>query len=115
MEITDTHQTIASQIDNMRPSHLLPGRHIGMAPVDERTVLVLVGPTGVLAVVRYEPGPDLYSVVVNRSGGETREFDGVYCDQLGELIFGVDAGAWTLPMGAIITEGDDGQLQIKEF
>lgn len=115
MKVNDTHNTIAFQIDNMKPAHLEPGKHIGMAPVDEHTVLVLVGPTATLAVVRYLPGPDLYSVTVNRFGHPVQDFDRVFCDQLGDLIFGVDAEEWTLPFGGIIVEGPNGQLTITEF
>lgn len=110
MEPTEIHQTMAGQIDHMRPAHLEPGRHIGMAVVDETTLLVLVGPTATLAIVRYLPGPDLYSVTVNRQGQPVRDHDGIYCDQLGDLIFGVDAGEWMLPFGSIQILDADGNV-----
>lgn len=97
----EMHQTMAHQIDHMRPAHLEPGRHIGMAVVDEDTLLVLVAPTATIAIVRYCHGPDLYSVTVNRWQQPVKDYDGIFCDQLGDLIFGVDAGEWSLPMGGI--------------
>jgi hypothetical protein len=102
MQANDTHQMMAFQIDNQRPPHLLPGRHVGMAVVDETTLLVVVGPTARLAVVRYCPGPDLYSVTVNSYGGEVEDFDGVYCDMLGDLIFGIDAVPASYPMVELV-------------
>ena len=115
MQANEIHETIASQIHHMKPAHLEPGKHIGMAPVDDETLLILVAPTATLAVVRYERGQDLYSVVVNRFGHEVRDYDGVFCDQLGDLIFGVDGERWTMPFGAVITENPDGTLEVKEF
>jgi hypothetical protein len=73
-----------------------------MAVVDETTLLVVVGPTARLAVVRYCPGPDLYSVTVNSYGGEVEDFDGVYCDMLGDLIFGIDAVPASYPMVELV-------------
>lgn len=115
MEPTDLHQTIAYQIDNQRPPHLEPGRHVGMAVIDADTLLVLVGPTATMAIVRYDHGRDTYLVTVNRSGGEVKDFDDVYCDMLGDLIFGVDASPATFPMGGILTFDDDGTPRYQEF
>jgi hypothetical protein len=107
---SDLHQTIAAQIDNMRPRHLEPGRHIGIGIIDEHTVLVIVAPTATLAVIRYLPGRDLYSVTVNRFGHEVRDFDGIFCDQLGDLVFGVDAEEFSLPMGGIQIVDEHGNV-----
>jgi hypothetical protein len=35
MQPTELHETIAYQIDNMRPPHLEPGKHIGLEVIDE--------------------------------------------------------------------------------
>lgn len=102
MQANDTHQMMAFQIDNQRPPHLLPGKHVGMAVVDDTTLLVQVGPTARLVIVRYCPGPDLYSVTVDAYGSEVADYDGVYCDMLGDLIFGVDAVPASYPMVELI-------------
>jgi hypothetical protein len=116
MQPNDLHETIAYQIDNMRPPQLLPGQHIGIGIVDETTVLVLVAPTATLAVIRYLPGPDLYSVTVDRWRGEVSDFDEVYCDQLGDLIFGVDAERWSLPFGGVqILDADGNVVEERTF
>jgi hypothetical protein len=115
MEPNHIHETIASQIHHMKPAHLVPGKTIGLEVVDDLTVRVVVVPTGVSATVAYDEGRDLYNVVVTKHDGATMEYEGAYCDQLGELIFGVNAEQWTQPMGALITEGPDGQLSIEVF
>lgn len=99
MQPTQLHQTIAFQIDNMRPAHLVPGKHVGMEVLDENTVGITVVPTGVTATVTYEEGPDLYSVSVKKhTEDEPTEYTGVYCDMLGELIFGINAEPASFPM-----------------
>jgi hypothetical protein len=102
MEPTDLHQTIAFQIDNQRPAHLVPGKHVGMEVVDADSLRVIVLPTGIRAVVTYQHGPDLYAVSVTNHAGEVTMFDGVYCDMLGDLIFGVNAEPATYPMVELV-------------
>lgn len=104
------HETIASQIDNMRPPHLVPGKHIGIEPVDRLSIMVTVVPTGVTAMVRLDEGRDLYDVAVCKHGGEATAYEGVFCDQLGDLIFGVNAEPWTLPFGGIQILDADGNV-----
>ena len=102
MKTNETHEMMAFQIDNQRPPHLLPGKHVGMAVVDDETLLVVVGPTARLAIVRYCPGPDLYSVTIDPYGGDVEDYDGVYCDMLGDLIFGADAVPASFPMVELV-------------
>ena len=110
---TALHQTIAGQIDNQKPAHLVPGKHVGMEVIDANTLRVIVVPTGVTADVRYDEGPDLYTVTVTNAAGEAAEYPGAYCDMLGDLIFGVDAQPATFPMVEIWTEGPDGQMEMQ--
>lgn len=114
-EFTETHEEIARQLHHFKPAHYRPGIDVGFAPFDKGSLLVVVPPLHTLAVVTYCPGPDLYSVVVSDATPTVREFDGVFCDQLGELVFGADAGQWRLPFGAFITTDADGRVTITEF
>jgi hypothetical protein len=106
MQPNDVHETIARYLHNMKPERYRPGIDVGISIVDEWSVIVDVVPAGRRLQIRYDRGPDLYSV---------REFDGerpgwdewterIYCDQLGEVVFGGEAEPWTLPMVAFITE-----------
>jgi hypothetical protein len=115
MQPTDIHQIMAGQIDHMKPAHLEPGRHIGMAVVDETTLLVLVIPTATIAIVRYCQAGDDYSVTVNRQGKPVQDHDRIYCDQLGDLIFGIDASEWTMPFGGIQVIDGDGNVISEEL
>jgi hypothetical protein len=104
------HNTILSQIDHMRPAHLEPGKHVGAKAIDEMTIEITVVPTGRVARIRYEEGPDLYSVTVFKRDDTVTEHERVYCDQLGELVFGADAGEWTMPFGGIQILDADGNV-----
>jgi hypothetical protein len=115
MKPTHIHESIAQQIDHMRPVHLKPGKHIGIEILDETAITVTVIPTGVKAIVRYQQGPDLYDVEVTNHEGDSEEFERVYCDQLGDLIFGVDGEAWSQPFGAIITWDANGERETRLF
>lgn len=97
MKPTQIHETIAFQIDNQKPAHLKPGIDIGLEVIDATTVGVLVVPTGVRATVKYNEGRDLYEVEVERDGERTA-YDDVYCDMLGDLIFGNEAEPASFPM-----------------
>jgi hypothetical protein len=111
MEPTQIHQTIAYQIDNQRPPHLVPGRHVGMEVTGPLSVRVTVVPTGLRAIVTYNEGSDLYELAITTHAGETTLYDGVYCDMLGDLIFGVDAEAASFPMvGLIILDPETGDV-----
>ena len=110
MEPTEIHQIMAGQIDHMKPAHLKPDRHISMSVVDETTLMVVVAPTATIAIVRYCRAGDDYSVTVNRNGQPVRDYDRIYCDQLGDLIFGVDAGQWSLPFGGVQLLDRDGNV-----
>jgi hypothetical protein len=106
MEPNEIHQTIAGQLDHMKPDDLKPGVDVGMEATSEDTLAVIVVPTGTRATVRYDAGRDTYAVSVVR-GDDDRFYDDVYCDQLGELIFGDEAKPFTAPMVQIST--DDGE------
>lgn len=120
MEPNEIHQSIAQQIDNMKPADLTPGVDIGMEPLNPTTLLVRVLPAepnherSCDAHITLDEGRDLYDVTVFQRG-EKAKHEGVFCDQLGTLIFGEYAGEWSLPFGAIITEDHDGNIEIREF
>lgn len=112
MKPTDLHQTIAAQIDNMKPADLRPGIDVGMEPLNDTTLLVRVLPATPNDArsrdvqITYDEGPDLYNVAVFRLGERT-EHERIYCDQLGEIVFGSEAEAFTMPMVQI--SDDDGE------
>jgi len=118
MEPNEVHQTICAQLDSMLPADLTPGKDVGMAPLRGDTLLVRVLPSepnderSLDAHVTYLPGPDLYSVVIFQRG-ERRELEQVYCDQLGELVFGEHAKPFGLPMGGLIVMDEAGNI-VKE-
>lgn len=89
-------EQMAAQIDHVKPDHLVPGQTIGMRVKNDTTLIVEVPCMRLQATVEYLPGPDLYSVEVLRDD-EVSSFERVYCDQLGELIFGEAASEWTMP------------------
>ena len=119
MQPNQIHETIAGQIDNMKPLDLTPGVDIGMAPLNETTLLVRVLPAEPNSDrskdihVIYDEGRDTYDVHVWQRG-EKDEYSDVYCDQLGTLCFGEYAQAWTLPMGSITTFNEDGTVASEE-
>ena len=112
MKANQIHETIAGQIHNMKPADLEPGVDIGMAPLREDTLLVRVLPSqpndarSLDAQIRLDQGRDLYDVTIYQRG-EKHEHIGVYCDQLGNLVFGDQAEPFTLPM--VMFSDDDGE------
>ena len=110
---TQIHQSIAQQVDHMKPEHLRPGIDVGMEPVDRTTLRILTyvrDPERRRAFdVSYDEGRDLYDVIAYPPGAaadpNTDVHTGVYCDMLGELLFGDDAEGWSLPFGGISTDG----------
>jgi hypothetical protein len=115
MKANDLHQTIAAQVDNMRPAHLTPGQDVQMQVIDEITVRVLVRrPAARLIDIRYDAGPDTYTVTryTIKDGTATagEPLSDVYCDQLGELVFGEVAEDWTLPFVVIESFDADGNV-----
>jgi len=108
------HETMAQQIDHQRPRHLTPGRDIGIEVKDANSIAITVPSMKMQATLEYLPGPDLYSLEILRDD-EITEHDRVYCDQLGELLFGSDAEPWTQPIGGLITEDHDGTLHFRSF
>jgi hypothetical protein len=120
MEPNQIHQNIAQQVDSMKPDHLRPGIDVGMEPIDRTTLRVLLPYRGGHVDVRYDEGPDTYTVTRTDTVKlghlvmpcEREPLSDVYCDQLGELVFGDDAKGWSQPFGGISTDG--GQTW-KEF
>ena len=108
MEPSNIQQTIAGQVDHQKPDAYRPGIEVGMGIVGSDTVVVFVPPLRTIAVVTYNEGHDLYEVTVSDATPKVREYEGIYCDQLGDLVFGADSEQWTLPFGGIITFDDDG-------
>jgi hypothetical protein len=121
MDPNETHQNIAQQVDHMRPDHLRPGVDVGMEVRDESTLRILLPAKQCHVDVRYDAGPDTYTVTqyeLARLGQATaivqhEALSGIYCDQLGELIFGEDAKQWSQPFGGIV-DMDTGET-IAEF
>jgi hypothetical protein len=109
---TPIQMEIARQIHNAKPDGLVPGRDVGFEPLGEDSLIVRLA-------VEIRPGLRVTSLrdydVRLETDSESKDLDRVYCDQLGELIFGGDAKPWDEPMGAIITEDADGNLEIREF
>lgn len=110
MEPTQIHQTIMGQIDHMKPAHLEPGKHVGAKVFNATTLEITVVPTGRVVRVAYNEGADLYDVTVFKRDDTVEEYEGVYCDQLGEMVFGADTGEWSLPFGGIQILDLDGNV-----
>jgi len=108
MEPNDTHEIIAHYLHHTKPEHLKPGRDVGIAIMDEHTVIAHVLPLLTIAVITYQPGPDLFDVTISDATPKVREYAGVYCDQLGELIYGTGAGEFTLPLVEMFEMNPDG-------
>lgn len=111
----DLHQTIAGQVDNMRPAHLTPGQDVQMEVVDETTLRVLVRRPAIRLIdIRYDAGPDTYTVtrysMVDGKPAPGEPLSDIYCDQLGELVFGEAAEQWTLPFIVIESIDEDGNV-----
>jgi hypothetical protein len=113
LQPTEIHETMAAQIDHQKPGRLMPGRDIGIEVRDANSIKVVVPSENMQATVEYLPGPDLYAVEVLRDD-EVTSFDRVYCDQLGEILFGAEASEWTAPMGGITTFNADGSVATEE-
>lgn len=106
------HQTIAAQIDHVLPEGLVPGKDVGMEVIDRTTLRILAyarDPERRCAWdVRYDEGWDTYVLTRYVPGGPAEEpISDVYCDQLGDLIFGDEAKPFTMPMVQI--SHDDGE------
>jgi hypothetical protein len=109
----EVHQSIAMQIDSMKPDHLRPGIDVGMEPIDDTTLRIILPAKRAYVDVRYDSGPDTYTVTPTDRAtlGKTSvlvqrdPISDVYCDQLGEMVFGEDAKEWSLPFGGISTDG----------
>lgn len=114
MEYNATQTEIARQIHITKPDAYVPGVDVAMRPDnDPNTIEVLVLKTGLSAVIRYDAGPDTYTVTTTEDG-ITRDLTGVYCDQLGELVFGAEnAKPFSEPMVEVITDEDDPRF--REF
>lgn len=115
------HQSIAQQIDHMKPGDLTPGVDIGMAPLNETTLLVRVLPAqpndarSLDAHITLDQGRDLYDVTIFQRG-EKQVIEGVFCDSLGELVFGEDAEPWTQAFGGIqILDADGNVVEERTF
>jgi hypothetical protein len=109
------HETMAGQIDHQKPERLKPGKDIGIEVKDANSITVVVPSMEMQATVEYLPGPDLYAVEILR-GDEISSFDRVYCDQLGELLFGDEAQPWTQPFGGIqILDADGNVVEERTF
>ena len=106
MKSNQIHQTIAQQIDHMKPDHLRPGIDVGMEPLDATTLRVLVRVDHDAFArfdIRYDEGRDTYVF----TAGDDEPISDIYCDQLGELVFGENAKPWTQPLVQI--SDDDGE------
>lgn len=116
-EPTDIQLEIARQVAHMKPAHLRPGTDVVFLPIDDDSLAVWVRTDNTKALVTYDAGRDTYVLARQRVTDETAQmFDDVYCDQLGELIFGSDAKGWTMPFGEIYTDdGNGGWTKVAEF
>jgi hypothetical protein len=104
IEWTPIQIEIARQIHNAKPDALVPGEDVGMHPEGDTSILVRIVVERVVVrrvTVTYDAGPDTYTVRIEHRRG-VDELAGIYCDQLGELIFGDDAKAWDEPFATIV-------------
>ena len=108
----EIHNTIAMQLHHMKPDEYVPQFDVTMEVVDDNAIGVIVRPTDSYAVVRYDAGADHYDVTITKDDDGPKHIQGVYCDQLGEIVFGDKAKNWTLPFfqitdedGNVIAEG----------
>jgi hypothetical protein len=96
---TQIAETIAGQLHSMKPDHLIPGKDVGMVAIDKG---VIVSMASRIVTIVLDEAADLYGVTIDEEDSPTRVFDGIFCDQLGELVWGDDAKPWNLPFGGII-------------
>lgn len=118
MQISDMQHTIAHQLDHMLPEGWIPGIDVGFEPsTTDPNTLTVKRRDGHVAEVTYDEGMDLYNVFVKRPGKDDVEsHEGIFCDQLGEIVYGEQASTWTLPMGAVVTFNEDGSVaEVTEF
>ena len=87
----------------------MPGFDVGMEIVDDNAVGVIVRPTNLYAVVRYDRGADHYDVTVTKDDAGPKHIQGVYCDQLGSLISDQTRKNRNMPMFQI-TDGEGNLL-----
>jgi len=115
MEHNEIHESIAQQIDHMRPPQMRPGYDVGIEILDESTVRVVLYPHDAeqrrSVDVRYDAGPDTYTVTAHPPGAQGDPISDVYCDQLGELIFGNAALPWRQPFGGIQILDEHGDVE----
>lgn len=119
------HTEIAHQVAHMKPDHLVPGKHVGMEIVDEKTLRVgILTDEGVntrIVEIEYDEGPDTYKCrVIHRPDQYTAwtmepQIENVFCDDLGEIVFQDEAKPWTMPHGEIVSFGPDGEIERQEF
>jgi hypothetical protein len=102
MEPNQIHQTIAAQLDSVRPDHFKPAVDAFMRIVDDATVRIGVPHLDRIVDVRYDPGGDHYDVTIVSPETEAERITGAYCDQLGRLVWGELAKPWSLPFGGIV-------------
>jgi hypothetical protein len=101
---------IARQIHNAKPDALVPGKDIGMDPLGETAIVVQIVVERVVTrriTVTYDEGPDTYTVRIEHRAG-VDELAGIYCDQLGELVFEGDAKPWDEPFATIVLLDENG-------
>lgn len=123
---SDIQETIAAQVANTKPDHLRPGLDVGMEEgADDNTLVVSIlselipGNRAIVMLDRtiritYVEGRDTYDVVVERQDG-AQTFEDVYCDMLGQLVFGDEAKSFSMPMVVVTTWDDEGNAEHKVF
>lgn len=149
---TAIQSTILGQVHEQKPEWMIPGVHITVAPGDFSKIdhlsdeeearlaqdddaiaeaikddnavsFVIMGQPITKSVIRYERGPDLYSVTrYTRNDDEAEQkwsvesFDGIFADQLGELLFGTAAEPMQTPMFSIIMlDPETGAVERMDF
>jgi hypothetical protein len=114
MKSNEVHETIAQQLHHMKPADLTPGVDVGMTAIDATTLAVIFPRDDRRVDVRYDRGPDTYTVTEMIRAGEcwlaADPRSDVYCDQLGELVFGENAKPWTAPL-VVVTDGDGNEIE----
>lgn len=123
---SDIQNTIAAQVAHMKPEHLRPGLDVGMEEGPDSNTLVIKiltelfpGNRTVVVLHRevritYVEGRDTYDVVVEGKDG-AQTFENVYCDMLGQFVFGNEAKPFDMPMVVVTTWDEDGNMESKAF